>query len=176
MRPTFKAMPQLRLRVFAGPNGSGKSTVIKEIMGNKVGGKEIDFGIYINADDIAIKLSTNTFSLKPYDISGSLENILDFAEYSGLLMNGFEYNDLKSSINVTRHKIILTKLQYSERIAQLLARFLREKLLTAKKRFSFETVFSHKSTIEFMKRQKRMDIRFTFISFPPNLQKLINIA
>ena len=56
---------QLRLRVFAGPNGSGKSTVVRSIREAKVDGKPIDFGIYINADDIALALKTDLFSFKP---------------------------------------------------------------------------------------------------------------
>ena len=59
---------QLRLRVFAGPNGSGKSTVIQFVRNQKVNGKHIDFGIYINADDIAQKLRENTFSFDDYDL------------------------------------------------------------------------------------------------------------
>lgn len=46
-----------RLRVFAGPNGSGKSSIIKKILNTDVQkGVKLDFGIYINADDIAKEL------------------------------------------------------------------------------------------------------------------------
>ncbi|HPS62997.1 MAG TPA: hypothetical protein PLK82_08045 [Bacteroidales bacterium] len=46
-----------RMRVFAGPNGSGKSSIIKNVLKTKVGkGKTLDFGIYINADDLAVLL------------------------------------------------------------------------------------------------------------------------
>jgi len=43
----------LRLRVSAGPNGSGKTTIIEAVRKAKVNGRPVDFGIYINADDIA---------------------------------------------------------------------------------------------------------------------------
>lgn len=46
----------LRLRVFAGPNGSGKTTVINSIRNLIVNDQPIDFGHYINADDIAVQL------------------------------------------------------------------------------------------------------------------------
>ena len=39
-----------------------------------------------------------------------------------------------------------------EEAAQLVARYLREALLAARKRFSFETVFSHESNIDIMRR------------------------
>jgi predicted ABC-type ATPase len=46
-----------RLRIFAGPNGSGKSTIIHSIRQfKKSNGTPIDFGVYINADDIAAQL------------------------------------------------------------------------------------------------------------------------
>lgn len=41
-------MPRPVLTVIAGPNGSGKSTLIEHLMRQGV-----DFGTYINADDIA---------------------------------------------------------------------------------------------------------------------------
>jgi len=49
---------QLKLRVFAGPNGSGKSTVINFIRSYKVNDKHVEFGYYINADDIAKALKS----------------------------------------------------------------------------------------------------------------------
>ncbi len=44
-----------RLRIFAGPNGSGKSTILKSILNNK----NIDLGVYVNADDIEALLHKN---------------------------------------------------------------------------------------------------------------------
>jgi predicted ABC-type ATPase len=39
----------LRLRIFAGPNGSGKTTVLKFIRKQKINGRKIDLGYYVNA-------------------------------------------------------------------------------------------------------------------------------
>lgn len=86
--------PQLRLRVFAGPNGSGKSTVIKEIRETRINGKEIDFGVYINADDIAKALVKNTFSFKTYEIEYTKDDILEFASSSGLISKDFTIETL----------------------------------------------------------------------------------
>jgi predicted ABC-type ATPase len=48
----------LRLRIFAGPNGSGKSSIINSIRNyTKDNGTPLDFGIYLNADDIAKELT-----------------------------------------------------------------------------------------------------------------------
>ena len=48
--------------------------------------------------------------------------------------------------------MILTGSDYVDRLAQITARFLRETLLAARRRFSFETVFSHESNLDIMKQ------------------------
>ena len=45
----------LRVRMFAGPNGSGKSTLIKNLK------EEIDFEVYLNADEIEEEINKNHF-------------------------------------------------------------------------------------------------------------------
>ena len=58
----------LKFRVY-GPNGSGKSTVIKQVRLYKSGVIPIDFGYYVNADDITVALNKNGFSFQSYKIS-----------------------------------------------------------------------------------------------------------
>jgi predicted ABC-type ATPase len=145
---------QLRLRVFAGPNGSGKSTVIKSIKDVKAEGKPIDFGIYINADDIASALKANSFTFKTYDVETAKEDILSFAERSGLLGDEFSLENLNYCFTLKGDSLKLVATESLERLAQIIARFLREILLSQNKRFSFETVFSHESNLEIMKRAK----------------------
>jgi len=142
---------QLRLRVFAGPNGSGKSTVIKSIREAKENGYELDFGIYINADDIAKNLSDHTFSFTLYEVKCVKNDILNFAKTSGLLKPTFTIEDLSASISINGSNLKLKNKSYLDNIAQLLSRYLREALLIAKKRFSFETVFSHPSNLDTMR-------------------------
>jgi predicted ABC-type ATPase len=50
-----------RLRIFAGPNGSGKSTMIDAIRKEKVNGRHVDFGYYVNADEIAVELRRGNY-------------------------------------------------------------------------------------------------------------------
>jgi predicted ABC-type ATPase len=87
------------LTVIAGPNGSGKSTLIEYLMRQGV-----DFGTYINADDIAREQ-------KLVGDAGSLK-------------------------------------------AQQRADELRDQCLRGGKSFSFETVMSHESKVQFMQRAK----------------------
>lgn len=94
------------LTVIGGPNGSGKTTLINYLMN-----KGVEFGQYINADDIARK-------------SG-------LAGDAGALA------------------------------AQLKADRMREECLTRRYSFSFETVMSHISKVEFMRRAKAAGYRVT---------------
>jgi predicted ABC-type ATPase len=80
---------QLRLRVFAGPNGSGKSTVINDIKNYKSKGRLIDFGYYINADDIAFSLRDSSFSFDSFRISVTNKEFKNIALASGLINENF---------------------------------------------------------------------------------------
>lgn len=68
MSPATAHEPQLRMRVFAGPNGSGKSTIIHAVRNTTIAGRKLDVGYYINADDIAGKLLTNSFNFSEYKL------------------------------------------------------------------------------------------------------------
>ena len=142
--------PQLRLRVFAGPNGSGKSTVIKEVRKTKSGGKPIDFGYYINADDIAASLRGDGFSFYPFNTVVTSKDFQKIAFKSGLVNIEFNHKKFISSFLIRENVIRLKDLAEDERMAQIIADFLRKRLLMERKRFSFETVFSHSSKLDIM--------------------------
>lgn len=143
---------QLRLRVFAGPNGSGKSTIIQSVKNTTINDRKIDLGIYINADDIAGLLRNNKFSFAPYQISVTKKEFIRFAELSGLLTPEFNKAVLQKLFKLKGKDLLLSTVKSHEQLAQLLARFLRECMLKEKKRFSFETVFSHPSNLDIMQR------------------------
>lgn len=150
--PAANPDSQLRLRVFAGPNGSGKSTVIQYIREQKVNGKHIDFGIYVNADDIAKRLSESDFSFTEYDIITSNKEFTESALVSGLVAKEFDEHTFKESFSFRNNVIKLKDKTTNERLAQIIADFLRKKLLKEKKKFSFETVFSHPSKLDIMRQ------------------------
>jgi predicted ABC-type ATPase len=143
---------QLRLRVFAGPNGSGKSTIIKEVQNTVVDGKPIDFGYYINADDITQDLINGKFSFNKYMLTTNNERLIHFAGASGLINPDYPIEEFTKSYTIKGKAIVLLKSGSPDKVGQIIARFLREEMLRLKRRFSFETVFSHESNLEIMKR------------------------
>lgn len=141
----------LRLRIFAGPNGSGKSSIINSIRSyTKENGTPLDFGIYVNADDIAKELRGKGCDFSVYQLDFNTEEFISIVATSGLLTNELQVSKLKNLFAVEKNCVYLKDLCYCERFAQLLATYLRTILLRAKKKFSFETVFSHHGKLDFM--------------------------
>ena len=145
-----KPESQLRLRVFAGPNGSGKSTVIKSVRNYKAGNRFIDFGVYVNADDIARQLREGKFTFDDYQLSVNVDEFLKVSLESGLVGVGLDEHNFQQSFILELNCITLVDSHADEYLAQIIADFLRKKLLKEGKKFSFETVFSHVSKIQIM--------------------------
>ena len=151
-----------RMRVFAGPNGSGKSSIIKSILNTEIKkGKKLDFGIYINADDIAVLLKRKGCYLKKFDVQVSKDELLKTATASGLINHDFTIERFSNCIFIENNILKIDKEAANEkndhpyeRIAQITADFLRKKLLSLEKKFSFETVFSHPGKVEIIKQAK----------------------
>lgn len=142
---------KLRLRVFAGPNGSGKSTVIESVRKHKENGRNIDFGFYINADDIAKELSKKGVSFNKYGIKTTPKEFNEIALKSGLINDDFNKNEFQESFKLRSNRISLRAFERKEFLAQIVADFLRKKLLNERRKFSFKTVFSHRSKLDMMK-------------------------
>jgi predicted ABC-type ATPase len=149
--PTTKSAKQLRLRVFAGPNGSGKSTVVEFIRKQEIKGYKIDFGYYVNADDIAVELSESGINFQRFGIKTSSLEFKSIAMASGLVGNEFTDAEFLSSFTLRANRLTMISSIYKERLAQIIADFLRKKLLKERKKFSFETVFSHPSKLQIMR-------------------------
>lgn len=144
--------PTLRLRVFAGPNGSGKSTIIQAVKNHKVKNIPVDFGIYVNADEIEKALRSDTFTFKPYTIKFNPESFVTIALASGLVNKDFPKKTFHQSYKWDGKNLTLSSPAYAGRLAQIMADYLRKTLLAERKKFSFETVFSHESKLDIMRQ------------------------
>lgn len=99
--------------------------------------------------------------------------ILEFASTSGLLNDKFTLENLKAAFSIRTNILNVKKKAFAEQIAQLIARFLREQMLLHKKRFSFETVFSHESNIDIMRRAAEMGYK-VYLYFVSTSSALVN--
>lgn len=138
---------QKRLRIFAGPNGSGKSTIV-----NIVKEQAVDFGVYVNADDIKTELVNSGFV--DFDLFGISISEIDFK--TGLINSAF-YDVETREKAVVSVSIELNKLRCSDEnnydfISTFTAEFTRNKLLDKGVKFTFETVMSHASKLDFIKK------------------------
>ena len=141
-----------RLRIFAGPNGSGKSTILKSILINR----KIDLGIYVNADDIEVilnqfqKLNFSDFKLSVNETV--LKSFFKKSEFSPVKRNEF---DLFEKLQI-EDNFLVCQTNIDSYIAAELAEFIRQQLLQNSISFTFETVMSHSSKIEFLKKAKSL--------------------
>lgn len=143
----------LRLRIFAGPNGSGKTTIIESIRSFKEKNRKINFGYYINADEIAKALQNkNLFDFSEYGFEITNKEFKEIVLSSGLVpLAGFSVEAFSQSYTLRKNIFRIKEKALAERLAQIAADVIRKKLLNEQKRFSFETVFSHKSKLDIMK-------------------------
>jgi predicted ABC-type ATPase len=170
------------MRVFAGPNGSGKSSIIKSILNTEIKkGKKLDFGIYINADDIAVSLTKNGCLFNTFSVDVSKKEFLDIAEKSGLINKDFSLERFTKCISIEKNILLVNEQeavkindQPYERIAQITADFLRKKLLSKGKKFSFETVFSHPGKVDIIKAAKEAGYK-VYLYFVSTEHPKINI-
>lgn len=136
-----------RLRIFAGPNGSGKSTII-----NIVKEHGVDMGVYVNADEIKKEFQKNEFL--NFDLFGLL--IQDKELKDELKSSSFfdveKNNEILCAIVVDNNKLHCSQAHYYDFISTYVADFIRNKLLANNIKFTFETVMSHPSKIEFLRK------------------------
>jgi predicted ABC-type ATPase len=157
-----------RMRMFAGPNGSGKST-IKSMIDREL------IGIYINPDEMEQEMRDRGFlDLAYYQVQTSREEVLEFFKKSDLL----KHEDLLDETECLRfndEKLIFHDIGVNSYFASVAADFIRQKLLAAKKSFSFETVMSHPGKIDVMHRARQLGYR-NYLYFIATEDPMINMT
>jgi predicted ABC-type ATPase len=143
--------------MFAGPNGSGKSTLIAQI------GNQYNLGFTINADVIKNLLDTQNY----FNCSVFYPDTLFQDDWESFLLankSDHRYSEqLKNKLSI-RDNVFVCKNTINSYEAALVATFFREHLLQNKFTFSFETVMSHPSKVEFLNKAKKAGFK-TYLYF-----------
>ena len=161
-----------RLRVFAGPNGSGKSTLLGILPAEYV-------GTYINADDLERAIRTHgNFDLADYNLGAEaparFERLLAALRGDAGRLEGHEGALVADHMSLDGTRVSLPAVEMNSYIAATLADFLRFELLDAGVSFTFETVMSHESKVEFMAEARRRGYR-TYLYFIATEDVAINV-
>ena len=162
----MSAEPVPRLRVFAGPNGSGKSTLISQLQ------QHVNLYHIINPDDLLRSLErTRAIDLKAYEIRG---NARDFSRFVESSTYGCDVKRQVLAAQVRPDQIEFPSAKINAHCVALLAAYLRDRLLAAKLSFTFESVFSHPSKVEELRRAKDMGYR-VYVYFIATAAPTINV-
>jgi predicted ABC-type ATPase len=115
----------------------------------------------VNADDIAKDLIKKGCVFSKYQINFNKSEFYRIVSESELINSEFDSDRFKACIEIENDKLIIRKEVAArkqdnpfERIAQIIADYLRKQLLSEEKKFSFETVFSHHGKVDFIKQAK----------------------
>ncbi len=144
-----------RMRIFAGPNGSGKTTIINNLK------NQIPFGIYLNADDIEKYINgNNKINFSDYGLSLTTKQVHSF--FSKSTLSPLKHNNINYWQNFTVANNILIihpSVSIDSYLAADIAEFIRQSLLSENISFSYETVMSHPTKLDFIKKAKEKGYR-----------------
>lgn len=162
-------MPKKRLRVFAGPNGSGKTTIIKNLP------PEIPLGVYVNADDIErLLVETQKLDFSDYQLSITQSQIQLFFKESQFAPTKRSEPNLWSKLSVAENVLHITT-EVDSYLAADLAEFIRQTLLANNISFTYETVMSHESKIDFLQKARDKGYR-VYLYFIATEDPKINVS
>lgn len=156
--------PKKRLRVFAGPNGSGKTTLATNL--SKEG--HFKLSIFVNADIVEEKIRTQGFfDFNEFELSISAGELKEYIQKKGASVHRGKMNpaEFLSDISIFDNKFFYAK-EINSYISADICAFCRNLLLERGTSFIMETVFSHDSKLELMRKAKALgyNIYFYFVS------------
>lgn len=136
-----------RLRIFAGPNGSGKSTLYDYLLSKRY------FRIYyhINPDEITKELPIG-LNLESYPIQFDEKTLRDYLSQSPFQQKAKQ--SLADLISVSGKTVRSRTPENLTYLSAAIAEFMRQEMLLSGSSFSFESVFSHPSKVEFIRKAR----------------------
>lgn len=156
--------------MIAGPNGSGKSTLLDEVV-RAIGTEAL--GVYVNADEIERDLRTpEGLDLTPFGVgTAALPEFLRASQW--LTAKGYA-EQARAAVLQDGH-LRFPGVDVNSYLAAVTADFLRRALLSAGRTFTFETVMSSPSKVDFLSLARDEGYR-TYLYFVATDDPEINVA
>lgn len=156
-----------RLRVFAGPNGSGKST-IKHILAPEL------IYTYVNADDLEREARDRcAIDLTPFKVDCAQDAFKAFFVEHPLIVREALVGQAEH-FAMTGSDLCLNGMEMNSYHASVIADFIRHQLLERGASFTFETVMSDRSKVDFICKARAAGYR-TYLYFVATETPEINI-
>lgn len=155
--------------MFAGPNGSGKSTIIQYLLPHQV-------GAYLNADDLEKQLKLDqVLDLGLYHSSLNAQQLIQFLENKHRQIGAVRIALITTPPIISNNRIHFCKTDIDSYLAARIIDFIRFEFLKLKISFTFETVMSHISKVEFLKQAQAQGFR-TYLYYVATVDPEINIG
>ena len=163
-----------RFRVFAGPNGSGKSSLFDFLVEKKYFSEHLD----INADKIAKSIGLGKFCIKDWPIQFNIDKFLESVAQNTRPDNNVNLEYIRKKISyISDSGDIVWNGQKNYKtintVAAYLVDYFTAEMLDSDSTFFYETVFSHTSKIDLMRRAKAKGFK-VYLYFVSTQSPIIN--
>ncbi|MBX3416933.1 MAG: hypothetical protein KF851_04970 [Pirellulaceae bacterium] len=159
-----------RLRMIAGPNGSGKSSIIRNLSKERSPDGVFWLNHYLNADDVERALISSGLDLSQFDFEITLVELCDSLRAGNRIPHDHPFFATAKLTGA-----ILYAPNGNGYLAAAIVDFLREKLVNRGSSFSFETVMSHRSKVDFFGRAWAAGFK-TYLYFVCTNSAELNVA
>jgi predicted ABC-type ATPase len=161
-----------RLRMFAGPNGSGKTTLISRFAREFSAQGLFSLHHFINADDLSRALKGDGIAFDAFGLDVTWHQLRESLIGAGRLRADHPFLEAGQ---VHKSRLTAPADMCDDYVAASIADFLRDELLACGQSFSFETVMSHRSKIDFFARA-RIDGYRTYLYFIATDSPQVNLG
>jgi len=156
-----------RFRMIAGPNGSGKTTLCERLAAEY----SVNFYTMVNADRMFAEAAASRNLRAPLPVdAGAFARHLSASTYPPDVLEPFRNDRIAIEDDCFRFRTSRSVTTYT---VSLIANFIQDSLIEAGQSFSQETVFSHPSKIDALRKAKDAGYR-TYLYFVATESAAIN--